>query len=107
MTKAEAREMREEIRAALDGKSTASHVGTWMGRPGVSLEVQLNSNRFGPRIHVQRFDDEQTCVVQYNKGDFWHDPDNAEVFGKTEDVAFDVASITAAAKDLIAARTAA
>lgn len=104
MTKAEAREMREEIRSALDGKAASSHVGTWMSRPGVQLDVQLTSNRIGSRIVVQKWDDEETCDVQYNKGDFWKDPENAEVFGKTEGVTFDVPSIVAAAKGLRAAR---
>ena len=93
MTKSEAKIMREEISAAIGGKSSSAHIGTWLQRPGVALEINLTSKRNHRRIVVHKWDDEATCEVRYITGDFWRDPDNAEEFSSRHDVAFSVPAI--------------
>lgn len=61
------------------------HVGTWLGRPGESHTIRLQSRDTGLRVIVQVWHDdapadavpEQRCSARLISGDFWRDPANA------------------------------
>lgn len=104
MTKQELREIAEAIRAEVDGKSAHVHVGTWLDRPGFSLEVRYQSASDGRRIAIFKYDDEETCNVRLIFGSFWRPRPNREgvEYARVDDVAFTTEAISDAIRSLVA-----
>lgn len=100
-TKATLRDLGAETAPAMGARDTRVFVGTWLGRPGCTLDLRLTSKTDGRRVVVHKWDDEDVCNVRYITGDFWRKPDDAVEYGREDGVAFDADAIIAAATRLL------
>lgn len=88
VSKGEAKLLAMDLQDILKGKSNHVHVGTWMDRPGVSIEIRLTSKPLGRRIVIHKWADEVLCNVRLVEGDAWRDPDHFVEHGSVEEVDF-------------------
>lgn len=102
MTKQELKALTQEVAERVDGKAIHVFVGTWCDRPGLSLEVRMQSKTIGKRVVVHKWDDEETCSVRYIAGTWWRPKSEKEMgveFARAEGIAFnatDIADVAAA-----------
>lgn len=103
LTKRSLKQMGEEVAEAIGGKSAHPFIGTWMDRPGISIDVRLQSASDGRRIIIHKWDDEETCSVRYIFGSFWRPRPNREgvEYGGVQGVEFTAGAIATAASSLI------
>lgn len=90
----------ELVDAIPGAKSAHPFIGTWLSRPGVSLEIRLTHKALGKRVVVHKWDNEETCEVKVNEGDFWRHRVEPKTYGEASGVAFDVQSIAAVATQI-------
>ena len=92
----ELKTLTQEVAERVDGKAVHVFVGTWLDRPGCSLEVRMQSKAIGRRVIVHKWDDEETCSVRYVMGTWWRPKSEKEMgveFARADGVTFNAESI--------------
>lgn len=91
-----AKALAQDVCEIVGGRNSSAHVGTWINRGGVQLEVLLASKSDGIRIIVHKWNDEETCSVRLVKGDAWRRPDEFVQFWQIDGVTYDAQAIAEA-----------
>ncbi len=103
LTKKELKELGTDIAQAVEARSVHPFIGTWLDRPGCSVEIRLTSKSLGRRVAIHKWDNEATCEVRYVTGDFWRDPENAREFARTGEVPFAASAIIPVVREMLEA----